>query len=721
MPNQTPNFLTCPAFPELEPPKEERKKVEVPEVTEPEKAAAPIEPSAPATLPSQPKEVSPETQKPEKPKKSHARRLIKWFVALCVILLLIATVPSGIWFVRAYFAGYQAKQELTSAKDKISKLDMGGAADQVDAARIQLTAMHDALRNVGFWRDLPGIGVQIRGLEDAATAGADTLDSAHDLLAVAQTVTDAFQGGSAAAGELQTGIAPTRRFQDLTPDEKRDLLANFSAELPKLRLARDKMDMALELWSRVPQDQLFAPLRNALQPLADALPRLKQALDQSVPLLEAFVPLAGYPDKLSYLLLLQNSDELRPGGGFIGNVGTLTLDAGEIGELAFTDVYNIDNPVSGKWHEVPPAPIKERMAMDTWYLRDANWSPDFPTSAVKIMDFYVRERTLAEGKPPADPPDAVLALEPGLFRALLHFTGPVTVQGETFDENNFFDQLQYEVEQGFFKQGVPLDQRKLIVAKIGEALLGKLQTVPAARWPALIDLVTQALTRKQIMAYSTDPDLLVVLDRLGWTARAQTTQDDFLWVVDANLAALKTDGVMNKGVKYQVDATDPQGPTATVTLTYKNTNRTENWRYTRYRSYTRVYVPDGSMLLESFGAMKDDRYRTGGVAVPGKVDVMKDLGKTVFGAFWSIEPGQTGTLMFKYRLPQDIADQAASGTYRLDWPKQAGADNSQLTLDLKFGKNIKSAVPAEAQNKWGDSLYEYQTDSLVDRMFEIKF
>ena len=222
------------------------------------------------------------------------------------------------------------------------------------------------------------------------------------------------------------------------------------------------------------------------------------------------------------------------------------------------------------------------------------------------------------------------------------------------------------------------------------------------------------------MAYARQPAVLSILDKRGWTARAKPTQDDYLWVVDANLAALKTDGVMDKNVKFELDVTDPQGPVATVTLTYKNTNKVIDWRYTRYRSYTRVYVPDGSQLISSSGAMKDDRYKTGGVAVPGRVDVTHELGKTVFGAFWSIEPGQTGTLRYKYRLPPSVAEKASQGEYILDWQKQSGADKTGLTLDLKFGKNIQSALPGEDREKWGDARYEYRTDSLVDRMFEIK-
>ena len=223
------------------------------------------------------------------------------------------------------------------------------------------------------------------------------------------------------------------------------------------------------------------------------------------------------------------------------------------------------------------------------------------------------------------------------------------------------------------------------------------------------------------MAYSQDPALLKVLDARGWTARAKPTNGDFLWVVDANLAALKTDGVMDKKIAYTLDAHDPENPIATVTLTYKDLAQKIDWRYTRYRSYTRVYVPEGATLIKTEGAMKDDRYKTGGVAVNGPVDVTKELGKTVFGAFWSIEPGQTGTLSFTYKLPTSIFELLDSGSYRLDWPKQAGADRTALTATLLFDKTVTGASPSEERSNWGDATYEYQTDSLQDQTVRIRF
>lgn len=729
MSNKSPNFLTCPAFPELPPsqehPVEEQNSHGASESTgaKEQNVANPFEqPIFESSDPVSSAETDARRQMPDKQLSKKKRKFGWWIFGAIVGVVLVLTVPAGIAVSRAGVAAGVAKQHLNSAQEKMMKLDIDGAKVDINFAQKELAVVRDNLPRVGFWRDLPFIGTQIRALEDATAAGIGTLDSMLDMMDVASSIIGALRGGAEVSTGLDIVIEPTRKFEDLTREERLSLLSKLNNQLSQLRLARDKMALALELWNRVPQDQLASPVRLALKPLADALPVLQRALDEAVPMIEVLLPITGYPEPHRFLVVLQNADELRPGGGFIGNVGTVSTDAGEITEFEFTDVYNIDNPVSGVWKETPPEPIRQYLGLNNWFLRDANWSPDFPTSADRVLDFYIRESELQAHAPLSNPPSTYVALEPGLFEALLRMTGPLTVDGKTFNAENFFEKLEFEVEVGWHQQGLPVEKRKEIVSRLGQELVKKLFSLPAARWPEVLDVLTLALERKQIMIYSRDPGLLRLLDARGWTARTKSQTGDFVWVVDANLAALKTDGAMNKSVTYNLDATDPQEPKVTVNLEYTNTAKGfEDYRYTRYRTYTRVYVPEGSELIESQGAMQDDLNKTGGKLIPGKVDVFNELGKTVYGAFWSIEPNSTGNLSFTYRLPPYIAKQIRQNEYQLDWSKQPGADETNLTVNLLFDKNIKSATPSEERNKWGDARYEYQTDSLMDRSFVIKF
>jgi len=177
---------------------------------------------------------------------------------------------------------------------------------------------------------------------------------------------------------------------------------------------------------------------------------------------------------------------------------------------------------------------------------------------------------------------------------------------------------------------------------------------------------------------------------------------------------------MDKQIFYSVDLTDINNPTATVRLRYTNNTQNIDWRHTRYRSYTRIYVPEGSELISSKGAMTGDLTQTGGVPVVGDVDVTKELGKTVFGAFWAIEPRRTGELTFTYRLPQRVADQLNQENYHVLVQKQPGAI-TELTLDLSFGKKLLSATPPEEEPAFGDDRYQATFDVQKDTPVTVRF
>lgn len=610
----------------------------------------------------------------------------------------------------------QTKTALASAQADLLARQLVQARADVVQAQAGLLQVRAGLEATGFWKSMPFVGVHVRAFEDAERVGTTVTDSILALLDAAASVEDALASVGIGA-TLDPSVAPTRSFSDLTREEKRTILARIHDVLPEVRIAREKATIALEAWDRIPQNELIAPVQRAFEPATRQLRQLQRGLDEAVSLADVMLPIMGYPTEKNYLVLLQNADELRPTGGFIGTVGTIKIDAAEVKETKFEDVYSVDGPVAALWKDAPPDPLKKQLGVNAWFLRDSNWSPDFPQTAQRVLDVYAREKALAGIS--IGPLSGVIALQPDFFRDLLRLTGPISVDGKSFDADHFFDELQYDVEIGFLKEGIPVPQRKEIVAKIGDVLIKTLMSQPASRWPALLDLATTSLSRKDILIYDRDPVFLALLDARNWSGRTRGTAHDYLWVVDANLAALKTDGVMEKTIRYSVDATDAQGPVATVTLSYKNANRIIDWRHTRYRDYVRVYVPEGSELISTSGAMLADRNQTGGRVVPGTVEVYKDLGKTVFAAFWSIEPGETRELRFTYRLPASVVANVSEGMYQLLVQKQPGS-NTRLTLDHKFGKNVMSATPSEDPKEFGDAEYRLTVPFDRDQLIEVK-
>lgn len=670
---KSPNFLTNPGVPEL------------PEHT--------LASSAP---------LLPDSEAPRKLPRT-VKRVARFSVLALVFTSILVFAPLVYGGLRAGFGAVAARSSLKEAQAAAQARQFSLMLEAVKQAESDLSEIRKGLNATGGWRVAPWIGSRLRAFEDVEKVGSSALAGFRELAEAAAAIQAALEI-EGITDPTQT-VAGSRSFQDLTPEEKRYILSQLDAAVPNMRRARERISIAAQAWERVPKDDLFIAARSALEPLADRLPELAGELDRAVALFEILLPLVGYPTERTYLVLLQNADELRATGGFIGNVGEITVEAADFKRIDFKDVYAVDNPVSGVWKEVPPEIMRRELGIPAWFLRDANWSPDYTLSAERVLDFYQRETKLGTGRDV--PVDSVVALQPQFFRELLKLTGPLTVEGKTFDANNFFDQLQYDVEIGFLSAGIPVPQRKEVVEKLGNELLKKLTNQPASRWPEIVRIATDALTNKDILIYSRDRNLQSLLDARDWSGRTKTVTDDYLWVIDSNLAALKTDGVMDKQIIYSVDATDPAGPVATVRLRYVNTNRRIDWRYTRYRSYTRVYVPEGSELLSWSGVTRPDVYR--------------ELGKRVYGAFWTIEPGRTGELVYRYRLSPNISEKISSGTYELNVQKQPGS-RASLTLDLAFGKKLLRATPAESPEQFGDTHYR-QTDRPFDsdQLFSIEF
>ncbi len=637
----------------------------------------------------------------EKPRR---RGLMAVGIVIFVLLVLgVLVAPAMYGGYRAGTAAYRVGNALQTAQADLMARQFVEADGQLAIAEQNLLEVRAGLKATGLWRSAPYLGSKIRALEDVERAGSATIGGLRDLLAAAIAIQEALNVPASAGG---LGVAPSRSYNDLTKEEKRAVVARLAESLPRLRTAREKVLIALDAWKRVPQNELFGSIRDRLAPLVEKLPAASRQLDEAVSMLEIAIPILGYPTPKTYLVLLQNADELRPGGGFIGNVGLMSVDAGDLSHIVFEDVYAVDDPVASTWKDVPPPILQRELGVRAWFLRDSNWSPDFPESAARILDVFTRE--MKQGRNIDVHPDGVIALEPDLFRRLLLLTGPLSVGGKTFTADNFFDQLQYDVEQGFLQNGIPVRQRKDIVAKVGDELIKQLTSQPASRWPSMLDILANALNEKNMMVFAHNRDEQALIDGRGWGGRTLGATGDELWVVDANLAALKTDGVMDKQIFYSIDATNPDGPTATVRLQYKNTNTKIDWRYTRYRSYTRVYVPEGSELLSWTGT---------GNRNP---DVMRELGKQVYGAFWVVEPGRTGELSFTYRLPARVTAGLTPGPYTLLVQRQPGS-NTKLTLDLRFGKTLKRATPGEASQDFGDDRYRYSADLTKNEAFTIEF
>lgn len=95
--------------------------------------------------------------------------------------------------------------------------------------------------------------------------------------------------------------------------------------------------------------------------------------------------LIGQSIPKTYLLLLQDSSQIRPTGGKIESFALVSFQGGELVDTEIYTPADIDNQIKGL---VPaPIPLQNYLGGERWSFADANWDPDFELTAQKLNWF----------------------------------------------------------------------------------------------------------------------------------------------------------------------------------------------------------------------------------------------------------------------------------------------------------------------------------------------
>ncbi len=377
--------------------------------------------------------------------------------------------------------------------------------------------------------------------------------------------------------------------------------------------------------------------------------------------------LAGFPVPKRYLVLLQNNSELRPSGGFISGFGTVRMFWG-IPLVNFSDSYTLD---TGR-EVVPPYPFEKLIGDDPfysgWQFRDANFSPDFPTSAKQVMAFYAMTY-------PDVYFDGVVALDFHVVEDLLRVFGSISVDSERFTADNFFMQIQRLSKDVDLHNEEALRGRKGFLAGLAKSLVREMMFSPL-HYRATVSVLKRNLDEKHIQFFSQHESLQKKIVRKGWDGVvSRDTQEDFLHVNVANIGGRKADRYMQRAYEYTV--TFPFEGVPHVKLIETFTHQGDyNLQSDRYQAYVRTYVPMGAKLTGSDTDSVD------------KVQFGEEFGTQYFGNTLVMMPGERRVFVYEYDLPATII----ADNYTLRLVKQAGtdADNFRVTVRMPNDYSVLS-------------------------------
>ena len=83
--------------------------------------------------------------------------------------------------------------------------------------------------------------------------------------------------------------------------------------------------------------------------------------------------------------------------------------------------------------------------------------------------------------------DGVLAITPRLITDLLYIVGPININGQEYNKDNFTEPLQYEVEVAYREKGISEMDRKKVIGDILKELKDRLFSLPTSSYLELLE------------------------------------------------------------------------------------------------------------------------------------------------------------------------------------------------------------------------------------------
>jgi len=590
-------------------------------------------------------------------------------VAGVYLLSLIYLLIVGLTLRPALGKASQAAKDITVS---LQEKNLSQATESLNLAETELKVVSRRYNLVGWLKVVPGLGIYVsdgrHGL-NAAMAGAAAGKTVLDSIAPYADVLG-FSGQSPEATELNIDSAEEKIIFIL---ETLDKIA------PQLDGVSSDLQRAQQELGRINPRHYPPSIRTKIASLQSSLVSSGEVLKNIKPLLSLLPKLLGQNETQTYLLVFQNDAEIRGSGGFLTAYAILETFRGKITPVLSQDIYELDNKFGNRLPA--PEPIKKYLPLVyDWHLRDMNLSPDF---TVAMDTFLPNYKEVAQYKDF----DGVIAMDTQIVVDLLKVLGPVgvadwgTYDAEIVKECNC-PQVVYKMEDYATRPTYYVKaNRKGMIGPLMHSILLNVMNSPKKLWPRFMEIGLNNIKAKHLMFYfPDDPAMQTVADAFSASGRIREYDADYFHLNDTNFAGAKSNLYITQDIEQVIDVASDGTITKTVTITYTNPEPADDCNLESgglclnglLRDWVRVYVPEGSQLVEVLGS---------DIAAV----VNKDLGKTVLEGFIELRPESRTKLIFKYTLPFK-----KTGEYRLLLQKQPGAKNHHYSVSL--GNNTQEFV-----------------------------
>jgi hypothetical protein len=384
--------------------------------------------------------------------------------------------------------------------------------------------------------------------------------------------------------------------------------------------------------------------------------------------------------KKTYIIFLENNQELRATGGLFHTFALVTVENGSIIDYQTFEVSQIEAMVKGK--VAAPPELQKYLGTSNLTLGNTNWDPNFPASASQASWFV--ENALGRKA------DGIIAMNLFTLQDILRELGPVDLPeyNEVITDKNILERVEFHSEINLVNSS-----KSDYLTSVFTQVFEKIMASPPEKAIKLLAVFYNSFADGQAFIYLPDQSENEILSGLGWVGEVATPQCptqfndvpctvDSIMQVESNVGANKANYAIERTIEQEIEVGKTQRR-HTRTIQFHNTATTNSWPLGAYRNYLRFFVPNDAQL---------ESVSIDGQPVPSsEITTLPQNEKISFGFLVDVPTQKTVEVKVVY-----VEKSPAEGpfSYMFFDQKQAGTPEDTLKITLKLQDGLKPLVIA---------------------------
>lgn len=259
-----------------------------------------------------------------------------------------------------------------------------------------------------------------------------------------------------------------------------------------------------------------------------------------------------------WILLFQNSNELRATGGFMGSYALIELNQGKVTQIDIEDIYDADGQFNG-YFDAPNGVSQYLSSGKGLRLPDANWHVDTKKSAEQILPFFAMgNKQNVKG---------IIFVNLEFAKKLLTFLGPIELTDyNTIVTEDNIDEVLRSRRDDFFPGSM---QKKHMLSLLLTQVRIQILKLEPKQLIALLAMVADEIQKHNLQFYSNNPaiDTVFSLHNMRQTVSIPENSE-YLYLVESNVGINKA----NKGISREVTI-NKKDDERIISVSFTNSNK----------------------------------------------------------------------------------------------------------------------------------------------------